>query len=111
MKNNRIERKEAQTMEEVMGEFVRAMKLKSGLNRQRIFEAWDKASGAERYTIGKNFKNGILYCSIASSVVRNQLSFRITELTEEVNAILDNDELFIKNENNDKTYVRTIILK
>lgn len=98
-------------MEEVISDFIRAMKLKSGLNKQRIFEAWDTASGAGRYTIDKNFKNGVLYCSIASSVVRNQLSFRLIELREQINAILENDELFINENGNDKTYVRTIILR
>ena len=57
---NRIGRKDAQGMEELIGQYIREMKLASGFNRQRVFEAWDAVSGASRYTIGRFFRDGML---------------------------------------------------
>ena len=43
---NRIGRKDALGMQELISQYIREMKLASGFNRQRIFEAWDVVSGA-----------------------------------------------------------------
>ena len=45
----RIARKTAVGMDELVREYIREMKLSSGLNTQRIFAAWDDASGAARF--------------------------------------------------------------
>lgn len=106
----RIERKNEQKLDEVIADFIREMKLASGLNRQRIFAAWDEASGAGRYTVNRYFRNGVLYCSMSSSVVRSRLSFQKDEIVRQMNRILSEDELFTK-EGSGTEFVRAVVLK
>ena len=89
-----IKRKDALSMEEVVDEFIKSMKLASGLNTQRIFTAWDECSGAAPYTLKRFFRSGTLYVTVSSSVIRNQLLFQKEALIEKMNARLSEDPLF-----------------
>ena len=89
-----IKRKEALTMEEVVDEFIKSMKLASGLNTQRIFAAWDECSGSAPFTRKRLFRNRTLYRPESPSVVRNQLFFQKEALIEKMNARLSSDPLF-----------------
>ena len=106
----RISRKRAQTMQEVIEEYISSMKLTAGLNTHRIFSAWNDASGAERYTIKRYFRDGKLYITLNSSVVRSQLHFQEDAILEKINAILKDDVLFTKNDPK-VSYVKELILK
>lgn len=97
-------------MEEVVGMYIKSMKLSSGLNTQRIFSAWDDASGAGSFTLKKFFRDGKLYITLSSSVVRNQLSFQKDALIEKMNGILSKDELFTKDDAR-VSFVKELILK
>lgn len=106
----RVARKTALPLSELIHEYLRASKLTSGLNTQRIFAAWDAASGAGRYTIRRFFRDGILYITVDSSVVRSQLTFQRDTLIAKVNALLAQDELFTRTEG-DADIVKELILK
>lgn len=106
----RLGRKEAQPMEELIKQYIKEMKLAAGLNRQRIFEAWDSVSGAGRYTVNRYVKDGILFCSMSSSVVRNQIYFNKKRILELMNDYLKKDELFVKDGENG-IFVKDIVLK
>ena len=93
---NRIGRKQAQGMTELVMEYIREMKLTTGFNTHRIFEAWDQVSGASRYTISRFYRDGMLYCTISSSVVRNQLYFQRDVLVQKLNEYLDKEDLVIR---------------
>ena len=69
----RITRKRAMSMEELVPLYIKSMKLSAGLNTHRIFAAWDEASGAAGYTLKRFFRDGKLYITLNSSVVRNHL--------------------------------------
>jgi hypothetical protein len=97
-------------MEELVQMFIKSMKLSAGLNTRRIFEAWDAASGASRYTLRRYFRDGKLYITLNSSMVRNQLGFQKAELVDRINEILREDELFLKDDPQVK-YVEELILK
>ncbi len=97
-------------MEELVQMFIKSMKLSAGLNTRRIFEAWDAASGASRYTLRRYFRDGKLYVTLNSSMVRNQLGFQKAELVDRINEILREDELFLKDDPQVK-YVEELILK
>lgn len=99
-------RKQAQSMDEVIHDYIRSLKIASGLGYRRIFEAWYKASGAECYTSDIFFRDGNLFCTMNSSVVRNQLMFQKDALLESINTILAQDELYTEN-----LYVKNLILK
>ncbi|MBR4524155.1 MAG: DUF721 domain-containing protein [Bacteroidales bacterium] len=91
---SRVARKTAVPLSDLIREYIQASKLTSGLNTQRIFAAWDAASGAGRYTVRRFFRDGKLYITVDSSVVRSQLSFQRDTLLEKINALLAQDELF-----------------
>jgi hypothetical protein len=107
---SRVARKTALPLSELIQEYLRTSKLTSGLNTQRIFAAWDAASGAGRYTIRRFFRDGKLYITVDSSVVRSQLAFQRDTLLAKVNALLAQDELFTRDEGESDT-VKELILK
>lgn len=107
---NRLSRKDACSMDELIALYIKEMKLVSGLNRQRIFAAWDEASGASAYTVSRYVKNNVLYCSISSSVIRNRLYFQQDIILKKMNELLLEDELFVKNEGKN-VFVKGIVLR
>lgn len=107
---NRIGRKEAQGMHELVEQYIREMKLSSGFNCQRVFEAWDVVSGASTYTVGRFYRDGMLYCTISSSVVRNQLYFQRDVLVQKMNEYLDKDEMVIRDGKNNP-FIKNLILR
>lgn len=110
-KQNRMRRQEAVGMNELVRQFIRQMKLSAGLNRQRVTEAWETVSGAARYTLGVNFAEGTLYCTLSSSIVRNQLYFQRDQLKAKMNGILRQDELFIWDWETKGDCIKTLVLK
>ncbi|MBR6184013.1 Protein of unknown function [Bacteroidales bacterium WCE2004] len=95
---SRVARKTAVSLSEAIQEYLKVAKLSAGLNTQRIFAAWDAASGAGRYTVRRFFRDGRLYITVDSSVVRSQLSFQRDVLIEKINALLAQDELFTRDD-------------
>lgn len=106
----RIARKRALSMDEVIRSYIESMKLTPALNTRRVFAAWDEASGAAPYTLKRFFRDGRLYITLSSSVVRNQLSFQSDALVEKMNSILAGDGLF-SGDNLRVSYVKELILK
>lgn len=105
-----IYRKQAQSLDEVVQEVIKDMKISAGLNTRRIFAAWDEASGMASHTIRRFFRDGKLYITLNSSMVRNSLFLSRELLVAKINAILDDDPLFVKDDPRVKK-VEEIILK
>lgn len=97
-------------MDELVSQFIREMKLSSGLDRQRVAEAWNAVSGAGRYTLGTTFERGILTVSISSSVVRNRLYMQREILLSRINSTLASDDLFGMNKPG-QPVVKNLILR
>lgn len=97
-------------MDEVVKQYIKSMKLAAGLNTQRIFAAWDACSGAGEFTLKRFFRDGKLYITLSSSVVRNQLHFQKEDLVEKMNRFLSEDNLFTE-DNRTVGYIRELILK
>ena len=106
----RLARKKALSMDEVVRLYIESMKLSPALNTRRIFAAWDAASGAAPYTLKRFFRDGRLYVTLSSSVVRNQLSFQKDALIDKMNDFLSKDSLFAK-EDTRVSYIKELILK
>ncbi len=105
-----VPRKEAVSMGEIVPLFLRASGLSAGLNTRRVFAAWDEVSGAKEFTLRKFYRDGKLFVSMSSSMVRSHLEFQKDYILRALNAFLENDSLF------DKTcgkvgLVKEIILK
>jgi len=104
-----MERKEPSSMEELMPQLLKVMRLSSGMNDSIIMSAWDKVTGAAPYTLSKYVKNGVLYCTISSSVVRNQLFFNKDAIVEAINREVLADSLYLATAG--RKPVKTLILK
>lgn len=97
-------------MQELVSQFIREMKIASGINRQRVAEAWEKVTGASRYTLDVNYDRGVVYCSLSSSVVRNQLYFQKDVIMHKMNEFLAADDLFVKDPKGNPS-VKALVLK
>ena len=106
----RIHRKEAVGMDQIVSQYIKSMKLAAGLNTQRVFAAWDACSGAGAFTLKRFFRDGKLYITLSSSVVRSQLYFQRDLLIEKMNAFLSQVELFTS-DNKTVGFIRELILK
>lgn len=107
---SKVARKTAVPLEDLIHEYLRAGHLTAPLNTRRIFAAWDAASGAARYTVRRFFRDGKLYITVDSSVVRSQLSFQRQELVDKINALLAQDDLFTRDDSR-VGFVQELILK
>jgi hypothetical protein len=110
-RTNKMRRHDAVGMDELVKQFIRQMRLSSGLNRQRMEEAWNEVSGASRYTLGVNFSDGTLYCTLSSSIVRNQLYFQKDFILQGINEYLKNDELFTWDWDANGDCVKVLVLR
>lgn len=108
-KNNGLRRRDAVGMSELVEDFIRDMKLASGLNRQRVAAAWNAVSGAQRYTVDIYVRDKVMYCTLGSSMVRNQLYFQKDVLLAQINEYLESDQMYIKE--GDRPYIKELILK
>lgn len=97
-------------MDSIVREYIRQMKIAAGLNTQRIFAAWDACSGAGPYTLKRFFRDGKLYITLNSSVLRSQLFLQRDLLIEKMNRFLSEDQLFTQ-DNRTVGYIRELILK
>lgn len=107
---NRMKRKSAVSMDELVQRYINDMKIASGMNTHLIFKAWDEASGAAAFTIGRYFKDGKLYITLSSSMVRNQLYFQKPDIVKKINSILTKDSLFTSGDKR-VSFVNELILK
>ena len=68
---------EFMSIKEVMTDVLQENKLQKGIDLVLIKEAWSEVmgSGVVSYTNDLQFKNGILYVKLTSSVLREELSY------------------------------------
>ena len=97
-------------MEEVMADYIREMRLASGMNTHLVFKAWDEASGAAEYTLRKFYRDGVLTVTLSSSMVRSALYFQRADLVRRINGIVGKDPLFTV-EDGRTSFVKELILK
>ncbi len=98
-----MKRENTKSIAEAIVGFVEENHLEDGLQRARIFDAWDlimkeMTSGAisperaEALTSRKYFRDGVLTCTITSSTIRAQLRFQLEPILRKLNSLLG-DEL------------------
>jgi len=92
-----MKRENTQLIKDILQEFIKEEHLEDGLQRVRIFRTWDLVVGeaGARATTNKFFRDGILYCTINSSIVRTQLYYRKDDIVVMMNKML-NDSLVSK---------------
>jgi len=88
----KIERLNAEPLGNLLKLFVAGNHLGEGLIRQAVSQAWDEASGSAVHTVNRFFRDGILYVTLDSSLVRRELMFQNDFLLSSVNEILSRNE-------------------
>ena len=88
-----MKRENTQLISVILKEFIKEEQLEDGLERLRIFKTWDLVVGdaGARATTSKFFKEGILYCTISSSIIRTQLFYRREDIVTMMNKMLNGD--------------------
>ena len=89
-----VPRKEAIGMDILMKLFIRQNGLSARLNTQRVFDAWDAVSGASRYTLNRFYRDGKLFVTVSSSMLRSHFELQRRQLVEALNEHLRNDSMF-----------------
>lgn len=85
-----VRKKNNVSLSEALQEFISSNKLQKGLDKVLIKEAWISlmGNGVNNYTTGLDLRNGTLFVSLSSSVLREELSLGkskiINLLNEEV---------------------------
>ena len=110
MPTNKLPFRKAVGMNTLIRELLQEGRMAEAFTSRRIFRAWDLASGAAEFTVRRYFRDGKLYITLSSSVVRSQLHFQQDVLLQKINSIARNDEFFTDTESV-KGPVTQLILK
>lgn len=110
MPTNKLPFRKAVGMNTLIREVLKEGRMAEAFNSRCIFRAWDLASGAAEFTVRRFFRDGKLYITLSSSVVRSQLHFQQDVLLQKINSIARNDEFFTDTESV-KGPVTQLILK
>lgn len=72
---------------ELLGEFIKENSLQKGMDRVDVRQAWTQlmGNGVNSYTRAVELKNDILYVSLSSSVLREELSLGKTKIITMIN--------------------------
>lgn len=72
----------------VILQYLREYGLETPLNEHRLIQAWDKVLGTavSKYTRELRIYNQVLFVTVSSAALRNELMMRRTELVARLNA-------------------------
>ena len=77
----------SQHLSDILAKIVNRPELRGGLREARVIKAWPNVMGAAvaRITTQLYFKNGYLYVSLKSSVIRSELIMHKDRIIESLN--------------------------
>jgi predicted nucleic acid-binding Zn ribbon protein len=83
-----MKRTDSEQVGGVILQYLREFGLETPLNEHRLLQAWDKVLGpaVSRYTKELRIYNQVLFVTISSAALRNELMMRRTELVARLNA-------------------------
>lgn len=72
---------------EILHEIIKTNKLEVGLDQVAVTESWKNlmGNGVNNYTQSISFRNGILYITLTSSVLRDELSYGKHKIIKMIN--------------------------
>jgi len=78
---------------EALREFIRENKLQKGMDKVNAREAWTNlmGNGVNNYTTDVELRNGVLFVSLSSSVLREELSHGKSKIIHLLNEELGRD--------------------
>ena len=106
----KMQKQTARTMESLIPAYIKMMQLAPPLNRRRIYSAWDEVTGAGPQTLRRSLRDGKLYVTLNSSVLRSVLYMQRDIYIKRINELLAQDPLFTPTDSK-VGYIKEIILK
>jgi hypothetical protein len=81
---------EHQKISDILKEFVDSNKLRTGLDKVNVREAWENlmGNGVNNYTTAIKLERDILYVQLSSSVLREELSYGKEKIIAMLNEVL-----------------------
>lgn len=94
-----MDRERSKSFSEIIPAFIRENHLEDGLQRVRIFNAWEDLmyelsaplltrEESDAITSRKFFSDGVLTCKLSSSLYRTQLRFQLEQIRQKLNSRL-----------------------
>lgn len=85
-----MRRSKPETIGNLLPLFVKEYELEQGLMENRVMTLWEELTGlgVAKATTAKRLKNRKLYVSLSSSVVRQELFMKRSEIVKELNRCL-----------------------
>ncbi len=82
-----VRKKNDLTLGEALKEFISSHKVQKGLDKVMVREAWASlmGNGVNNYTTGVELRDGTLYVSLSSSVLREELSHGKSKIIDLLN--------------------------
>ena len=82
-----VRKKNNVTLGEALQEFIASNKLQKGLDKVMVRETWASlmGNGVNSYTTGLDLRDGTLFVSLSSSVLREELSLGKSKIIELLN--------------------------
>lgn len=84
-----------QSLGDVIREFIQSNRLESKLNETKVINLWEKVVGemVSKHTKYIHIRNKVLYVSIDSPSLRNELSYSREKIVQELNRLAAADVL------------------
>lgn len=83
-----MKKTESERVDGVIMQYLREFGLETPLNEHRLIQAWDTVLGpaVSKYTKELKIYNQVLFVTVSSAVIRNELMMRRTELVSRLNS-------------------------
>lgn len=83
-----MKKTESERVDGVIMQYLREYGLETPLNEHRLIQAWDTVLGpaVSKYTKELRIYNQVLFVTVSSAVIRNELMMRRTELVSRLNS-------------------------
>ena len=83
-----MKKTESERVDGVIMQYLREFGLETPLNEHRLIQAWDTVLGpaVSKYTKELRIYNQVLFVTVSSAAIRNELMMRRTELVSRLNS-------------------------
>ena len=88
-----MKRTEAETVGDIITRLLKAENLEQKFDEQRVAAMWKDVvgQGINRYTVNRSVRNGVLYVTISSAPLRNELMMNLSRLVSRINDFMGHE--------------------
>ena len=88
-----MKRTEAETVGDIITRLLKAESLEQKFDEQRVAAMWKDVvgQGINRYTVNRSVRNGVLYVTISSAPLRNELMMNRSRLVSRINDFMGHE--------------------